>query len=173
MVPGNLFLGKISGGMCMKKYLKALISMFITVSFIMAGCGKDDSVRGDSSGAMSAHLWVVEGRVTEIVEKNLMLISVLRDVSSSKDCSFQEGDTVAVKYDVSEESPLGLDNLEDFEVKPMEVQVGDIVSIMYSRAKKRDIGERKDCNYIISIGSLGIIPEERYESMHSDDADES
>lgn len=148
----------------MKKYLKALISMFITVSFIMAGCGKDNSVEGVSPGPMGAHLWVVGGRVTEIVEKKLVLINVLSDFAGSMNDDFQEGDTVAVKYNVSQESQLGLDNLEDFEAKPMKVQVGDIVSVMYCRAEKRDIGERKDCNYI-DAHSFGIIPEERHESV--------
>ena len=150
----------------MKKYLKVLISMFITVSFIMTGCAKDNSMVGDPTGAASAHLDVVRGRVTEIVGKNLVLINVLRVVTSE----FQKGDIVAVKYGFSRESELGLDNLEDFEEKTMEVQVGDIVSVQYSKAKKRDIGEIKDCNYI-TTSYLSIIPEERYKLIYPDDAD--
>ena len=149
----------------MKKSLKIFVSMFITVNFIITGCAKDNSMGGDSPRGASAHMYFAEGRVTEIIEKNLVLIKVLRE---NRD--FQKEDTVAIKYDVSQESEIGIDNVDDFEAKPMEVQVGDIVSARYSRAEKRDIGEIKDCNYI-STWYLGIIPEERYQSTYPDDVD--
>jgi len=151
----------------MKNALKILVSIVLLGSYIMTGCAKDNPMGGDPPGAASAHLYSVDGRITEIVGKNLVLVDVLRE---NRD--FQKEDTVAIKYDVSRESEAGLDNLEGFEAKPMEVQVGDIVSVQYFEAKRRDIGEIKDCNYI-STWYLGIIPEERYESMYSDDADES
>ena len=152
----------------MKKYLKVFISMFITVSFIVTGCAKDNSMGGDPPGSASAHMCIVRGRVTEIVGKNLVLINVLRGIFSD----FQKGDIVAIKYDVSQDSGLGLDNLEGFEAKPMEVQVGDIVSVMYSKAEKRDIGEIKDSNYI-TTSYLSIVPKERYKSIYPDEVDES
>lgn len=151
----------------MKKYLKVFISMFISVSFILTGCTKENSMGGDPSGCSSAHLYDVVGRVTEIVGKNTVLINILE-----KERDFQIGDTVAVKYGFSQESEVGLDNLKDYEAKPLEVQIGDIVSAMYWKAEKRDIGEMKNCNYV-SASYLGIIPEERYKSMYPEDADES
>lgn len=152
----------------MKKCLKVAIGMFITVSFILAGCAKDNSIE-DSSGLGDSYFYGVKGWVMEIVGENTVLISVLE-----RNRDFQAGDIVAVKYDVSWESVYGIDNIENFEAKPIEVQIGDIAQVYYFKHEKRDIGEIKDCNYISPIGGeINIIPKERYESMHSEDADES
>ncbi len=76
----------------MKKYLKVFISMFITVSFILIGCAKENSMEGDPPGWSSAHLYSIEGRVTEIVGKNTVLVNVLK---GNRD--FQKEDTEKVK----------------------------------------------------------------------------
>jgi len=109
------------------------------------------------------------GRIIRIVEKNLVLVNIIENGNG-----FQKGDSLAIKYDISEEGQFGLDNLEGVEAKTMESQVGDIVLISYDKnaREKRDVGGIKDCNYIRTF-YLYIIPEERYESMYSDDADES
>jgi len=148
----------------MKNALKIFVSIVLLGSYIMTGCAKDNPMGGDPPGAASAHLYFIVGRVTEIVGKNLVLVDVLRE---NRD--FQKEDIVAVKYDASRESVYGLDDLKEYEGKPVEVQIGDIVWVHYFVKEKRDIGEIKDCNYICpSGGYLDIIPKERYESKHKE-----
>lgn len=128
----------------MKKCLKICIWILLPISFIMTGCARDNSAE-NQPGSDDSHLYSIDGRVTEIVGKNTVLINVLKENSH-----FQKEDIVVVKYDVSQESEVDLEGRMKFEIKQMEVQMEDIVYIQYAKneRKKRDIGKLKDCNYI-------------------------
>ncbi len=169
----------------MKKYLKIFVGMVLFGGVIMTGCVNKQSAKKTSEEELVYDYTPCMdiGRITKILEKNLVLVTIIQDGNGC-----QKGDSLAIKYDVAkddEANDKARENLSDKEMeyiashdlevyleKPVEVQVGDVVSVSYDKheREKRDIGEIKDCNYV-RTSYLHVITEEEDELTDTDDLD--